>query len=296
MDSEIKNAISEKTAKTFDAIVICDISPSEETAELIEENPYNQKIILIDHHASAMWLNKYNWAVVTDKIPSDSDRNSFYIDDNAVKNAHTSATGLLYDYLDITGHTVKFKNKALALCMTHTISAYDCWDWVNIFNSAKSYKSFNNLFYIYGNEIFEKKMIKKLKSENTELLDETDKMFLQIDEKKRNASLELIKPSIKKGKITIDDKTYSITITANASNCIPDTFAYMREQYPDADIHFIITTYSIAMRTNKPDIDLSVIAKRFGGGGHPGAAGIPIELTKQLDIVSNIMSANINID
>jgi nanoRNase/pAp phosphatase (c-di-AMP/oligoRNAs hydrolase) len=34
------------------------------------------------------------------------------------------------------------------------------------------------------------------------------------------------------------------------------------------------------LRTRKKDIDCGAIAKRFGGGGHPGAAGFSCDLDK----------------
>ena len=50
------------------------------------------------------------------------------------------------------------------------------------------------------------------------------------------------------------------------------------------------------MRTAKNDIDISVIAKQAGGGGHPQASGITIDYHDQMDFIANAMNAAITLN
>ena len=297
MDKEIRNAIQPEIINNYDKIVICDISCTKETADLIRYNPYMDKIILIDHHKTAMYLNNYPFAVVYSDMVSDSFRADIYYDENDWPNAHSSATGLLYDYLDITGHTARFGNRYLARLFTHLVSCYDTWDWVNIFNKTETAPiALNNLFHIYGHKLFDEHMIDKLTDKKaTDLIDETDTLLLKIDQYKREETIEKASKSIKTGILTIDNKTYSIAICF-INEHMNSVFEYMKTEYPDTDIQIIITPRSINMRTAKNDIDISVIAKQAGGGGHPQASGITIDYRDQMDFIANAMNATITLD
>lgn len=53
----------------------------------------------------------------------------------------------------------------------------------------------------------------------------------------------------------------------------------------------MVNQKSISYRTTKDDIDLSEIAKHFGGGGHPKAAGSRVS-EQQIDDFMNILFHN----
>lgn len=291
MDKEIRDAAT-SAFSSYDYIFACDISCTETTAEIIEDYGNRNRLIIIDHHKTADFLNKYDWAVVYPDMVSDSFRASLYTD---VAAGHSSATGLLFDYFDIKGHTARLKNIQFTRAVVETISAYDTWDWVNCFSSNPRYKAFNDLYFAYGEEIFEQVMIQRLNAcdpRGFEFFSSQDKLILAIEANKQKAAVEKVKDSIKTGILTIDDREYAIAICFTAE-CIPSVFAYMRDTYKDSDINIIITPRTISMRTDKPNVDVSAIAKKFNGGGHTGAAGFTLDLTKQLNFIANSMDAKI---
>ncbi|MDK2600547.1 hypothetical protein QO179_23930 [Bacillus stercoris] len=86
------NDIVKKFLKTdlskWSKIFITDISVNEEVAELIQ-NIYQESFnhfVLLDHHGTATWLNKYEWALVQETFDRDG-------------NTHkTSGTSLIIDW------------------------------------------------------------------------------------------------------------------------------------------------------------------------------------------------------
>ena len=64
INKRVEKLLDEKAYEKYNKIFITDISVSEEIAERIEaEAP--ESFQLLDHHKSALWLNKYNWAKVS---------------------------------------------------------------------------------------------------------------------------------------------------------------------------------------------------------------------------------------
>lgn len=101
------NVLNEDILNSYDAVFITDIHCSKDTADKINElNKNNQdKIFLLDHHKTAMWLNEYPFAVIETNNPEDSFShigiriiNLYnYKDTGTLGNA--SATTLLYDFM-----------------------------------------------------------------------------------------------------------------------------------------------------------------------------------------------------
>ena len=139
--------------KEYDAIYITDISVDEEVAAEIDSlAAAGQKWRLFDHHATALWLNQYEWCKVQVCAPEDS-----YF--------KTSGTELFAMYL--------FENKLFDHYNTKTIANiekfvqivrdYDTWRWKEIGEEGVVCKQVNDLFYIYGREEFINWTLKRLK-------------------------------------------------------------------------------------------------------------------------------------
>ena len=62
------------------------------------------------------------------------------------------------------------------------------------------------------------------------------------------------------------------------------------ELHPELDFVVLInmSTLTVSYRTVKNDLDLSDIAKRFGGGGHPKASGSRFDASIVNDMLNNI--------
>lgn len=263
--------LDDKLMEQYDNVFICDISCTEEDARLIDDSPNKNKVVLLDHHVTAMDLNQYDWALVCPDMIRGSYRESYY---PAGTVGHSSGTSLMYDYLKYC-NLIEDDNEFLKT-LVHTIAIYDTWDWVYVFNSTEEAKKLSSLFYIYGIGYFEKRYIEKCKNSNALIIDGIDEMFLSIEDKKRTEYCDKKKESFQYSVVKIAEREYEM-VYCSAEQYLPDVFALMQTEYPQADVYCINCLYSISLRTRKEGVDVSQIAKLFGGGGHPQAAGFPVK-------------------
>lgn len=123
------------------------------------------KIFLLDHHKTAMWLNQYPFAVIETNNPEDSFSHigiriiDLFNYKGTGTSGNASATTLLYDFM-LSVVSILNKKKHLPYDLESIkddfltefcfyIGIYDTWDWVNIFN--KQYDdSLNRFCHIYN--------------------------------------------------------------------------------------------------------------------------------------------------
>ena len=267
MSTAIRNAVF--NSDEFDKIVVCDISCTDEDAEIINKCRGRSKLVLLDHHLTAMGLNQYDWAIVQDRVPEDSYRAKYY---SKEQNGSTSGTSLLYDYLEECGF--EFPNKAVAESIVNLIAGYDTWDWVNCFNSEPIYNDFNTLFTAYGAEIFEERCIEKI-ANGGETIDAADKLILRIEQAKIDAHLENAKRGVRSGNMKIEEKYYSCALLYTDKYLNP-CFDMMQSLYPELDLYIINYGTGISVRTGT-DVNVGLLVKAVGGGGHAGAGGVKVD-------------------
>lgn len=140
--NEINDKVSQfinSESQDYDMIFITDISVNENVAKEIEEH-ISDKTVLIDHHPTAKWLNKYKWATVEEfEI-------SIHPNEDYVK---ASGTSLFYDYLwENYG-----LNNELLFELVEKIRRYDTWEWATKYNDTHA-KQLNDLLCIVGRDNF----------------------------------------------------------------------------------------------------------------------------------------------
>lgn len=96
MNNLILRTVSSPESNDFDFILISGIYCSKETAETVNEFAKKHRIVLLDNHESASWLNKYNWAVITAKLPDDGIKQTY--DQTSTRNP-VSMSGIVWDWL-----------------------------------------------------------------------------------------------------------------------------------------------------------------------------------------------------
>lgn len=272
INDKVKDFIVNKQYNSFDQVFITDISISKELAEIIQAtHPDNyiegfnlcKGFTLIDHHPTALELNKYCWCTV--------------ITQNEL--GKTSGTNLFYNIL-IGNDLLNFK------CVkefVEIVRQYDTWEWKTIFNNEIP-NQWNNLLGLYGRKRFVNKIIKKLKYESKFIFDETDLLLLELDKDKKQSyfekkSNELIKQDLQKYKVGVVFSEQYISELGN----------YLAEKFLELDFIILISSKTISYRGIK-DIDLGLFAKQFGGGGHPRASGSQINENKQIEYIKNLFS------
>lgn len=295
MSFDIKNAVcNPEESDKYDWIFVCDISCTAEDAIKIQNNPNHKKLILIDHHATAMYLNKYTWACVQSDITDDSFRMKYYVDypDSIGK---SSGTSLVYDFLEYFD-MITPNNFPLMQPLVHLIASWDTWDWYNVFDRNPTYKNLDTLFEIYGSEKIEAKLLLKLNDPHgREIIDETDEFLLSLEQHRINKYLESISKCINTGNIEINGTIYSC-VFCSSNQYMTDTFDYMTTEYPDYDLYFVNYSNGISFRARKEEINVGEILTPLGGGGHEGAGGMRIPFELQTDYIEKALNATLYVD
>lgn len=281
------NVVTYFDKNDYDFIIACDISCSETAAENINACPNNKRFLLLDHHKTAMHLNQYDWAIVEDMLPADATMRS---DDNLER--HISGTGILFYCLNFIRATNLVQKE-----FTSLVNDYDTWDWKNI-QSRPECKELNDVMYIYGFDTFVNMMTERCNNPESIILGAFEKTLLEIEERRTKENVDRVIKTAKTGVIacTVNNNLtwYSYTLICTDVN-LPAVFERMRETYPDKDMLMILTSNTISLRTDKPNIDVGAFAKIFGGGGHPAAAGIPVDFEFRFQLIKDVLEPECNI-
>lgn len=268
IDQLVKDFIINEEYKEVDKIYITDIRINEEVAELIEKT-CKDKIKLLDHHPTALYLNKYRWATV--QIEDDKEK--------------VSGTKLFYDEL-IKNNNVSFNNSLFDF--VEKIKRYDTWLWKEKYNDGKS-KQLNDLFFILGADKFIDLAIKEINlNENVENFLLKYQLLLNIEQSRidkyiKEKNKELIKRSFMEYNIGI---IFADQYSSELGN-------RLSEMNPSCDFIMIIKGNGVSLRTNKDKIDCGKIAKMYGGGGHPKAAGFTVKDYIIGININNVLTATI---
>ena len=286
-----------ETAEKYDIVLIADISCTEEDAEYIDQHKVVD-VVLLDHHATALSLNKYSWACVQPDLLAGSYRDSIVYSLTLglpQRPAHSSGTSLMFDYLEYCGLAGMIPNLELAKYLVLLITGYDTWDWDNLFERDQRFRNMQTLFTQYGIDRFEAVFTKRLSDPEGTLFNDTDKeRLLDAESKKKYFLEEIVKHRIKTGNIRIGERYYSLAYCTVSEN-LPDVFEYMRANY-DVDLHMVDYGTGVSFRTDKPDVNIAEIVKRVGGGGHPGAGGVRIPIEKRQALLEDVLDASLYFD
>ena len=163
------------------------------------------------------------------------------------------------------------------------VRRYDTWDWYNVHNDNNA-KELNDLFYILGVDEFKDIFANKaFGHERFELFSLSEKVLLEQRQKE-------IKEYIEK----VNNRIFDVNIhghfagIAFAENFISEVGNKLGELNPQYDFILVINMSSCKMsfRTIKDEIDVSEIAKLFGGGGHPKASGASLNKELIIDFIN----------
>ena len=264
IDDKVEEFIN--SDEKYDKLFITDISVKKELADAL--NNVSDKVILLDHHKTALWLNEYPYALVQ-------------VEDDSV--GKMCGAYLFYEYLK-KNHKEFDDTPALKLFIDY-VRMYDTWEWKEKYDNIIP-KRLNDLMYIDGPNEFIDKMVYRL-GNNLFIFDDTDLMKLQIEQTYINSYI-----TQKNETLMVNDRLfpgYTVGITF-ADKYISELGNKLCELHPELDFVVLInmSTLTVSYRTVKDDLDLSDIAKGFGGGGHPKASGSRFDALIVNDMLNNI--------
>lgn len=243
----------------YSKIFITDISVDEEVAEKLDKIKY--KIILLDHHPTALYLNKYNWAKIELKCEC----------------GKTCGTRMLFEYF-----MPDYFNSSIN-DFVELVRRYDTWEWKDKYNDNRP-KQLNDLLDIIGREEFVEDMI--FRTYNNEVL--FSNIYYKILEFRQNEINMYVEDKNKN--IIVQDILGHKAGVVFAERFISELGNKLSEKHPELDFIVIIDNNKISYRTVKDDVDLSQIAKHFGGGGHPKASGSQIRNDVIYDYIKKLFN------
>lgn len=233
-----------------DDIYITDISVNEAVADRIDDDDASWR--LINHHATALPLNRYAWANVTTEI-------------GGVK---TSGTSLFCDYLRRVGcYTLdEFSEK---------VRSYDTWDWT--LTGDQTAKDLNDLLYVVGRDAFVDRFTRDpdvdLYGEERWLLD-IERGRIDAYKRAKLATVTVYEIGGRRVGVVFADRYQS------------ETGNYIAEECTNIDLVAMIDLARGVSYRSKGDVDVAEFAKLFGGGGHKNAAGSQVSDEQRAAIVN----------
>ena len=245
---------------------ITDISINDELANKINDS--GEKYRLLDHHATALDLNKYGWCIVQVE--------------NEEAHVKTSGTELYYHWLLDKG--VLHQSETLDK-FVETVRDYDTWRWSTLGKEGIICKQINDLLYLYGRNKFINWCLSEIYDDTFPKLYESDELILEIKQKEIDDYIE------KKDKhLFIGDVFGKVCGFVFAEKYSSELGNRLCQMHPEFDFVAIINMDgTVSYRTIKDDINLGKdIAQMFGGGGHPKAAGSRFSDEIKLNIIREI--------
>lgn len=232
-------------------LFITDLSVNEENEKRLEEfYQTGGKVQLLDHHKTALHLNKYKWGHVV-------------VEDNEGNLA--SGTSLFYEYL-IENELIQTSNAVDEF--VELVRQYDTWEWEK--NNNQEAHRLNALFFLVSIDEFEEKMVNRLQNSDHFFFDEFEQKILDMEENKveryiRRKRRELVQTSI-------GDYLAGIVYAESYHSELGNELG---KEYPHLDYIAMLNMGGkrISLRTIHDHVDVSEVAGHYGGGGHAKAAG-----------------------
>ena len=260
-----------------DAIYITDISVSEVTAGLMSiPMKYGAEVKLLDHHKTAEHLNKYDWATVSEY-------------DSEQPTCKTCGTELFYKYLVSAGY---LKASSRYFNFVWAVTMYDTWEWKELSDEyAQMVKELNDLLYILGRDEFIARCIRRrmVKGDDSMITPSKDERLL-LDRRQAEIDAYIDK---KDGEL-VESYLYGRDVgVVFADRFISELGNTLAERHPEFAYIAIVDpgARKVSYRTIRDDINVGSVAKLYGGGGHPKAAGHIFDTLIRRDIIEDIFTA-----
>lgn len=268
IDSTVKEYLETKQDDTI-PIYITDIRVNEETAELLNKRGNVQ---LLDHHPTALGLNKYDWCSVTIEY-----------EDMELGIIKTSGTEMFYYWLIENGY---LKDSETLRRFAELVRDYDTWRWSILGDEGVICKQVNDLLYLYGRDDFIHWCISEIRGEIFPLLSAKDEIVLKIKQDEIDRYIEE-----KNETMFTSPMCGKVCGFVFADRFVSELGNRLCKMHPEIDFVAMIDIdgCTVSYRTVKEDIDLGKdVANLFGGGGHPKAAGSEFSQSIKLKVIGKI--------
>lgn len=270
----------------YDLVVITDLAVNQPLVDLVRSHPMGHKVRVFDHHLCEIDSLPENF-IVTEQSPIHSDK-------------LTCATELYYNFIknDRVYDLIHDKNIRKAISyFVECVRVYDTFEFWGTRNDDTNQidmtyfdaPRLNTLFHIMDRDEFKEFIEKYVYSHNWECLTLSNINYpwitkiLQLEQNKNTKYVEsairrLVRTPFKytvykNGEVHELDYNIGVIFAEKSSPVIANTAL---ERNEDLDFCAVVSYNQVSIYANKPEINVSKIAKIFGGGGHKEAAGFTI--------------------
>ncbi|MGG4454291.1 DHH family phosphoesterase [Brevibacillus porteri] len=261
VNQEVQKFMEEELTRDM-YVVITDVSVSDETGSLIQKKVDDgHAFVLIDHHSTALPLaTKYEWAnVITEESGKKTSATSLYYD-YLINQGHLTPTGVLSDYVEL-------------------VRSFDTWDWDA--TGLVQANQLNILFYMVERDTFMQDVLRRLRGDDVQtdqfVFNEIESILIYTEEKRIDEFEQKKLKQLKVIPVEIDlekPKTYQVGVVfLEQYHSTTGNFLCKNAEMIDFVAMLDPGKGRISFRTIRDDVDLSVIAQHYGGGGHPKASG-----------------------
>lgn len=262
----------------YEHLIISDISITEEVAEKLDryknEHP-NFNLCLVDHHKTNKLAGKYPWV-------------SVIVEDKGIK---VSAAYNLFNifYTRILESSIKEDINILVIDeVIQSISRYDTWEWKKHPKDNPDEDNFMIITKTIGCGSAACQILNNIENSTDHYeWDEASMMLINLYRKNEVSVIEDTPKRTVFTRLTFNEREYNCALLICDSTYGNRQMTWLYENNPDIEISVGLypETRTIELRTDRPDIDVSEIAKCYNGGGHVGAAGCKPSIPFFLDLL-----------
>lgn len=236
---------------------ITDIAPSVEDLQILSKLREKCEIFVCDHHKTSSHLGNVSWI-------------------NFVKWDTTKCGAqLALEHAEDGGFT---KSDRLRYFI-QAVNAYDLWLLDSPFRQLG--EDLNHLFHFYGFSRFVAKATQNTTFHETAF---TKEIVAVLRDKEQRIAKGVVNRATE-DTIHVDREGHSyLTILGSGGGSVSNIGAAVLANFP-IDYVLIVSAHGVVSLRSDGKVDVGAIAKRFGGGGHPGAAGFKLDTRKMFDFL-----------
>lgn len=267
--TKIAEIIKNNSYKKYDEIYITDLTLDKRTCELIMSTGDSEKFHTFDHHAFDLCANNYPFGVAISKNTD---------------GVNECATSLFYKYL-CSRYPKVFDNNAMKE-YTELVRLNDTWDWA-ITNNIDA-KNLSELQSILGRDNYIETYVNFLKVNTEHFYYTSDqKYLLKVEQDRINRYLEETEKTMFYANLL--GKRCGIVFAESHRSILGN---YLTEKYSHLIDYVIIINMQqgISFRSRTDEMDVSQVAKIYGGGGHVKASGAPMDNKLKKEVIKLILN------
>lgn len=240
-------------------IIVADLSVSYNVALTVS---LSAEVYLLDHHKSAIPLDEFSWC----EIEVDN---------------HRAGGKMLFDFLY---DNVRYNSDPCFRDLKDLVEAADDHDrWIKEIPESDTLATLHN---VLGQKRFINRFLK-----TPELsLTENERYVLNLEDEKREEYIKNAKKNLSIVNKSIDGKQIKVAYLLANKHQSRLGHAIYEDVELDIDVVIMISNRSISMRSrpNCP-LDLSMVAKKFNGGGHLHAGGMSLGQVIGKDLIELVV-------